>query len=329
MELQRAGGLARRGRRRRAGGRSERAARTPWRAGSGASSPSSSRARSRKDARRARRIHPAACGGSVDVEAGGELRDPGELVRAGREHGAAQPLHAALEVHRRAVALERAGRRQDQVGPAAGELVEHREHDDMLGLLGERAHVRGRPRRRRPRRRAARSAPGSPRRRRRRPPSRARRRARSASAGRWNAPQPGLSSKPSSCASSARRAPPPPPGPTRRGSRARRRAASCRARCAARRARAQARQRRRATRGTAPLGRADDDLGSAPAGLLDPEVDDRRALDDGVVTDDDDDLGLGDRAQRQAERLERVGRRLGQHRGVRAEASSRSSRPSA
>ena len=31
--------------------------------------------------------------------------------------------------------------------------------------------------------------------------------------GRWNAPQPGLSSNPSSCASSAIRAPPPPPGP--------------------------------------------------------------------------------------------------------------------
>jgi hypothetical protein len=35
-------------------------------------------------------------------------------------------------------------------------------------------------------------------------------------AGRWNAPQPGFSPKPSSCAASASRAPPPPPAPDHR-----------------------------------------------------------------------------------------------------------------
>ena len=54
-------------------------------------------------------------------------------------------------------------------------------------------------------------------------------------------------------------------------------------------------------------------------GGLEPEVDDGRAVGDVVVADDDDDLGLGERRERQPERVERVGGRLGQHRGVRAE----------
>ena len=42
----------------------------------------------------------------------------------------------------RAVALEVARRREDEVGPADGELVEHRDRDHALRLLGERAHAR-------------------------------------------------------------------------------------------------------------------------------------------------------------------------------------------
>ena len=54
----------------------------------------------------------------LDVEAVGELRDPGELVGHGRDHGAAQALQPPLEVDRGAVALERARGGQDEVGPA-------------------------------------------------------------------------------------------------------------------------------------------------------------------------------------------------------------------
>ncbi len=52
-----------------------------------------------------------------------------------------EPLQPALEVDERAVALEVARARQDQVGPAGGEPAEHRDHDRRLGLLGERADV--------------------------------------------------------------------------------------------------------------------------------------------------------------------------------------------
>ena len=83
-----------------------------------------------------------ACGETVDVEALGELRDPGELVGDGRDHGAAQPLQPALEVQQGAVALERARRGQHEVGPADGEAVEHRDRDHVLGALGERADGR-------------------------------------------------------------------------------------------------------------------------------------------------------------------------------------------
>ena len=58
--------------------------------------------------------------------------------------------------------------------------------------------------------------------------------------------------------------------------------------------------------------RAVDDLRATAARFLDPEIDDRRALDDGVVADDDDELRLGDRGQRQAERFEDIRRRLGE-----------------
>src|SRR5262249_11106380 len=51
----------------------------------------------------------------LHAEALGELRDPGELVRRGRDRRAAQALQPALEVDVRAVALEVARARQDEV----------------------------------------------------------------------------------------------------------------------------------------------------------------------------------------------------------------------
>ena len=78
----------------------------------------------------------------LDVEALGELGDPGELVRHGRDHGPPEALDATLEVDEGAVALEVARAGQDEVGPADGEALEHRDRDHALGLLGQRAHGR-------------------------------------------------------------------------------------------------------------------------------------------------------------------------------------------
>ena len=47
-----------------------------------------------------------------------------------------------------------------------------------------------------------------------------------------------------------------------------------------------------------------DHLGACPAGGPEPEVDDRSALDDGVVPDDEAHLGLADRRERCPERIE-------------------------
>src|SRR5262245_24335408 len=80
-------------------------------------------------------------GRDVDAEALGEPRDPGELVRRRWDDGAAEALHASFEIHVRAVAFEVARPRQDEVGPAAGERVEHRDHEHALGLLGQCAYV--------------------------------------------------------------------------------------------------------------------------------------------------------------------------------------------
>ena len=148
----------------------------------------------------------------LDVEALGELREPGELVRHGRDHGAPQPLDAALEVDEGAVALEVARAGQDEVGPADGEALEHRDREHALGLLGEGAHGRvGRslvagddqePDRLRVLLVAVRApaqASATPR------PF--------GVAGRWKAAQPGFASSPSRWPSSASRAPPPPPRP--------------------------------------------------------------------------------------------------------------------
>ncbi len=77
-----------------------------------------------------------------DAEALGELRDPRELVRGGRDRRAAQALDASFEVDVGAVALEVARAGQDEVGPADGEPVEHRDREDVLRALGERPHGR-------------------------------------------------------------------------------------------------------------------------------------------------------------------------------------------
>ena len=58
----------------------------------------------------------------LDVEARGQLGQPGELVGRRRGDRAAEALEASLEVHVRPVALEIARSRQDEVGPAAHEL---------------------------------------------------------------------------------------------------------------------------------------------------------------------------------------------------------------
>src|SRR5207253_2991751 len=54
--------------------------------------------------------------------------------------------------------------------------------------------------------------------------------------------------------------------------------------------------RRRSRRDLDVSGGADlDDLGSGAPRLAQPEVDDRRALDDGILAEDDDQLGVADR----------------------------------
>ena len=51
--------------------------------------------------------------------------------------------------------------------------------------------------------------------------------------------------------------------------------------------------------------------GAGAAGGPQPEVDDRRALDDGLVAEHDHELGVADRRERQAEGVERAARRSG------------------
>ena len=260
--------------------------------------------------------------GDVHVETGCELRDPRELVRTGREHCATEALDAALEIHRRPVALERCRGGQDQVCPAARELVEHREHDDAIRLLGESAHVgiRGR------------LVAGDDKELDRlwirlvgvggdRPAERdstrvgRRRQVEGAGAGLLRESElVGELGDP--CPSASARPRPDHDRPLDR-------AQFPRESAAARRELA-AELGSGSGRGLLGAGRrAHDDFGAVPARLLDPEVDDRRSLDHRVVADHDDDLGLGDAAEREAERLECVGRRLREHRRVRVEADSK------
>ena len=239
----------------------------------------------------------------VHAEAARQHRDPRELVGTGRHNRPSEPLQSPLEVQRRAVALERCGRGQDQVGPAPRELVEHRHHEHAFGLLCERPNGRIRSglvarddehadrlgarllavRRRRPRGGHSASV---------------------GCHGEMEGAGAGLALEselvrelgdPRS-SSSAR------PGPDEDGPLGLSQAPAelvrgvgqlaAEGRCPT------GRRRHRAHR------RADGDLRSTATGLLDPEVDDRRALDHRVVPDDDHELRLGDRGQRQAKRLE-------------------------
>jgi hypothetical protein len=63
-----------------------------------------------------------------------------------------------------------------------------------------------------------------------------------------------------------------------------------------------------------------DDLGAVAARLTDPEIDDRSAVGNLLVTDHDDDLGVPDRRQRRPEGVEPVRNSFGHDRGMRAEA---------
>ena len=97
----------------------------------------------RRSGRRAPRTRPPRAARAPTSKRCGELREPGELVGHGRRHGAAQALHAALEVHRGALALERRGRRAARGRPSRsasdGNIVIA---THALGPLGERAHAR-------------------------------------------------------------------------------------------------------------------------------------------------------------------------------------------
>src|SRR6266566_4182741 len=78
----------------------------------------------------------------LDAEPFRQLGDPGELVRGGWNDRAAQALDPSLEVDEGPVALEVARPRQDEVGPAARESLEHADREHRLRLLGEPADVR-------------------------------------------------------------------------------------------------------------------------------------------------------------------------------------------
>src|SRR5262249_11899428 len=69
----------------------------------------------------------------LDVEALRELCDPGQLVRARRDHRAPLALQPSLEVDGRAVALEVARAGQDEVGEVAERPLEHPDPDHRLG----------------------------------------------------------------------------------------------------------------------------------------------------------------------------------------------------
>ena len=116
-------------------------------------------------------------------------------------------------------------------------------------------------------------------------------------AGRWNTAQPALSAKPSAFAASASRAPPPPPEPDQIStarSDARNRLPSLLDGASSRRA---PRRPRPAGAGTVP--RAPIVTISAPdLRLPEPEVDHGGTVDDVVVADDDDELGVADGRKR-------------------------------
>ena len=191
---------------------------------------------------------------------------------------------------KRAVSLEIARARQDEIGPAGGEPAEHRDHDRRLGLLGERADVLVR------RRLVARHHEQ---------PDRVRRLRLLVAAG-----GPGVGD------SAAVR------------SLGKVEGAAARAVGEPELLRELRDGRTAAAAGTAPdeddalrLGdgrvvRVVEDPGAVAAGRLDPEVDDRRALDHRHVAEHDDDVGVADRREWEPVGVERAGDLLRQHRLV-------------
>ena len=264
------------------------------------------------DARTARRTRPTACGESSTSNRSASFAIQASSSGTGAITARRSRCRRPSRFSERAVALERARRRQHEVGPADGEAVEHRDRDHVLGVLGERAHGRiGRglvagddqqPDRLR----------GSPRPRRRLRPRRRRRHGRSASpaGGRRRCracPRSRARARPRRDVRRRRRR-----CPTRRGSPARTRGAARRARCPARRARGAPPRRRRARSARCRSGRSARSRRRCAAPALQPEVDDGRAVGDVVVADDDDELGGGDRGERQR------GRRRARPRSTRA-----------
>ena len=110
-------------------------------------------------------------------------------------------------------------------------------------------------------------------------------------------------------------------GRRRRSPRGRRGRASPRASRRSRRRgrRGPTRRARRAPPRRRRVDRIVEDPGAVAPRRLDPEVDDRRALDDRHVAEHDDDVGVADRGERQPVGVERAGDLLRQHRLVRVE----------
>ena len=256
----------------------------------------------------------------LDVEPLGELADPGELVRARRKRRPAQPLDAALEVHRRPVALERSRSREGSRrpsprrgrgtssarsrAPACSASARTLGSDGRL-VAGDDA--------------AARSARGSPRRRRPRPPRRPRRRAR----WRWReggmrrsraCPRSRARARARRCARRLRRR-----APTRRAPPAPPSAGASRARCAAPRAPRTSPPPPPGSVWTEPVG--EQTTTSAPrrrASLIQRSTIGARSATGSSPTTTTR-LRVADRGERQPECVERVRGRLRQHGRVRAE----------
>ncbi len=110
-------------------------------AGSGACRPRSSSVRSRNSPARSSAKTPAAWAGTSTSKRAASF----EIHASSSGHGGSTARRRRwtrpsrfMEVPSRSSAAVDG---QDQVGPAAGELVEHREHDHAVRLLGEHAHV--------------------------------------------------------------------------------------------------------------------------------------------------------------------------------------------
>ena len=203
----------------------------------------------------------AAYGATSTPKRAASSRDPLELVGARRGHGAAQPLEAALEVDERPVALEVARAGQEEVGAQPAASPSNIEMTIVASACSASARTFGF---------AAASSPET------------------------TSTPIDSGSAPSSSQHAAHASATPRPfgvsgGRRRRSPRGRRGRASPRARRPSRRRgrRGRTRSARRARRPRRRRRRVEDLRAVAPRGL-DPEVDDRRALDDRHVAEDDD-----------------------------------------